>query len=126
MLTRVSILMMLGLCSAAALSPAAAQQIYQWKDAKGRTHYSSTPPSSGNYSVRGVKVAAPADVPATSAAEAKPESEQCKQARANLAVLRDSPSVQMTGADGNPRTLNDEERAAQMRLAQTILETNCK
>lgn len=123
---RLPIFLMLGFCAAAALSPAAAQQIYQWKDAQGRTHYSSTPPSSGNYSVRGVRATQAADAAATPAAEAKPESEQCKQARTNLAVLRDSPSVQMAGADGNPRTLNDEERAAQMRLAQTILETNCK
>ncbi|PJK11496.1 DUF4124 domain-containing protein [Lysobacteraceae bacterium NML120232] len=125
MFKRLPTLMMLGLCAAAAITPAAAQQIYQWKDAQGRTHYSSTPPSNGNYSIRGVRDKQP-EGNAPAAAPAKPESEQCKQARTNLAVLRDSPSVQMTGSDGNPRTLNDEERAAQMRLAQTILETNCK
>lgn len=115
---------LLALC--AALSPALAQQqqVYQWKDAQGRTHYSSTPPANGNYSVRGVRNRQPEA--AAAQPEGKSESAECKQARTNLAVLRESVSVQMTGADGQPRTLTDEERASQTRLAETILETNCK
>ncbi|MDO5610681.1 MAG: DUF4124 domain-containing protein [Pseudomonadota bacterium] len=105
-------------------SNAAAQQVYQWKDAQGRTHYSSTPPKSGNYQVRGVG-AQPSAQP-SAPTESKAESAQCKQARANLGVLRAGGPVQMNDGDGTPRMLSDEQRAAQIKLAETVLETNCK
>lgn len=105
-------------------SDAAAQQVYQWKDAQGRTHYSGTPPKSGTYQVRGVG-AQPTAEPGKPV-DAKTESAQCKQARANLGVLRAGGPVQMSDTDGTPRILNDEQRAAQIKLAETVLETNCK
>lgn len=102
------------------------QQVYQWKDAQGRTHYSSTPPSNGRYGVRQVSNRASTPVQAAETAPAaKPESEQCRQARANLAVLGGGGSVQMTAADGSQRTLSDEERAAQARIAETVIANAC-
>ncbi len=106
-----------------AASTASAQQVYQWKDAQGRTHYSGTPPKSGNYQVRGVGAQPSAE--ASKPAESKSESAQCKQARANLGVLRAGGPVQMNDSDGTPRMLSDEQRAAQIKLAETVLETNC-
>ncbi len=122
---------LLGLAAAIALAPVAPdalaqQKVYQWKDAQGRTHYSSAPPSRGEYSVRGVRAATPT-APAAAPAAA-PETEQCRQARANLAILRNNAEVQMdTDGDGKPdRVLDAEQRNAQIKLAETILETNCK
>ena len=127
-----STFVMFGLLAAIALAPIAPdahaqQKVYQWKDAQGRTHYSSAPPSRGEYSVRGVRATIPA-APATEPAAAAAETEQCRQARANLAILRNNAEVQMdTDGDGKPdRVLDAEQRSAQIKLAETILETNCK
>ena len=110
---------------ASPLQADAQQRVYQWKDAQGRTQYSGTPPRAGTaYTVRGTSGAAPAAEAAPQAAPA--ESAQCKQARANLTMLRGNGPVQMAGADGAPsRLLNDQERAAQARIAEAVLEANC-
>ena len=52
----------LGLLTAGCLlaGPTVAQQkVYQWKDASGRTHYTSSPPASGKYTERGMVAPAP-------------------------------------------------------------------
>src|SRR3546814_5169256 len=41
-----------GLSLLLASSAACAQDLYQWKDANGVTHYSQTPPASGSYTER--------------------------------------------------------------------------
>ncbi|WP_158601723.1 DUF4124 domain-containing protein [Solilutibacter pythonis] len=103
----------------------AQEKVYQWRDSQGRTHYSGTPPKSGDYSVRGA--GAPAPAPMAKEEPAAPETEQCRQARANLAILKSGTPVQMKsdGEGKSSRVLDDEERAAQTRLAQTIIDTNC-
>ena len=128
---RPSAALLAGLLAAIALAPfapdaQAQQKVYQWKDAQGRTHYSSAPPSRGEYSVRGVRAATPTAAPPAPAAA--PETEQCRQARTNLAILRDNAEVRMdTDGDGKPdRLLDAQQREAQIKLAETILETNCK
>lgn len=103
--------------------PAAAQQkVYQWKDASGRMHYSSTPPASGKYTERGV-VAGPA-APATSA---QPENSQCTRARSNMAILKGSTNVRIdSDGDGKPdRLMSADEHAAQVKLAESIISTSC-
>ena len=89
----IAVLLLAGLAA-----PAAAQDVYKWKDARGVTHYGDTPPA-------GVKAtavrAAPAPAPraagvASTAAGATAgatgaapgESAQCTNARKNLALLQ--------------------------------------
>ena len=104
-------------------APGTAQQkVYQWKDASGRTHYSSTPPASGKFTVRGMVAA-----PAAPAKPATPENPQCAQARSNLAILKGSANVRIdSDGDGKPdRLMNPEEHANQVKLAESIIGTSC-
>jgi len=128
---------------AALLLPAtlAAQTVYQWKDAKGVTHYSDSPPPKGEYSNRNMRVAeskpAAATAATTAAAKAdarvadssgpKPENAACAQARLNLAHLQgDAPVGPDADGDGKPdSTLDADGRAAQARLAQDAIKANC-
>ena len=107
------------------LASAAAQaaDVYQWKDAKGVTHYGSTPPASGAYKVRSVNGTDPA-LPAA----AKPaEDPACAIARKNVEVLKGKAAVQVdSDGDGKPdKTLSDADRTAQMDLAQATLKASC-
>src|SRR3546814_317427 len=43
---------LIGLSLLLATGAACAQDLYQWKDANGITHYSQTPPASGSYTER--------------------------------------------------------------------------
>ena len=106
-------------------SAIAQQKVYQWKDAQGRTHYSSSPPASGKYTIRG-QATAPA-TPVAGTAAAKPESAQCATARSNLATLRGNSNVRIdSDGDGKPdRLMNPEEHANQVKLAESIIGTSC-
>ena len=105
----------------------AQQKVYQWKDAKGRTHYSSAPPASGTFTVRGVKAGPATPPPATTASATKPEAAQCKQAKGNLEILRGNANVRIdSDGDGQPdRLLNPDEHAAQVKLAESIIGVSC-
>lgn len=100
----------------------AQQKVYQWKDASGRTHYSSTPPASGKYTERG-HIAAP-PVPAK---PAQAENPQCTRARGNLGILKGNTNVRIdTDGDGTPdRLMSPEEHATQVKLAESIISTSC-
>ena len=117
----------LGLCAAGLLligTATAQQKVYQWKDAQGRMHYSSSPPPSGKFTVRG----AVAGSPATAVAKpAVPENVQCKQARSNLSVLKGSSNVQIdSDGDGKPdRLLSADEHANQVKLAESTIAVSC-
>ena len=140
----------LGACTAVALllaaGPLAAQTVYTWKDAKGVTHYSDSPPPKGEYSDRQVKAPAPATpaapaatastpAPATPAAAATAQNDRppmtddaiCTQARQNLANLAgDAPVGPDADGDGKPdSTLGAEDRAKQRELAQAAIAANC-
>ena len=114
-----------------AASPAAAQQVYKWKDARGVTHYSEKPPASGQYTtqeaVRDPAVAAPVTA---SAADAVPPAvdTRCTTARRNLANLQSGQPVQMdSDGDGTAdKPLTEAERSSQMELARSTLKAyNC-
>ena len=115
----------LGLLTAGCLlaGPTVAQQkVYQWKDASGRTHYTSSPPASGKYTERGMVAPAP-----VAAKPAQPENAQCTQARANLAILKASPNGRIdSDGDRKPdRLMKPDEHATQMKLAESIIGTSC-
>ncbi len=110
---------------------ASADELYQWKDANGVTHYSQTPPPSGSYSSRteSSRDAAlpPADATAETTPESPAESPQCTAARSNIALLESQTPVQQDlDGDGEPdKTLDDTERANQLELARALLKANC-
>jgi hypothetical protein len=109
------------------LASASAQAggIYQWKDAKGVTHYTDTPPPASEYKQRNIYNADP-DVPAD--AKAKPaENPACATARNNIALLNSKQNVQLdSDGDGKPdKALSEQDRANQLALAQATLNTSC-
>src|SRR3546814_4158146 len=98
---------LIGLSLLLATGAACAQDLYQWKDANGITHYSQTPPASGSYTERTESGRGPARPVETAAAEPA-EPPQCATSRANIALLEsESPVQQDTDGDGEPdRTLD--------------------
>ena len=113
----------IGLVAACVCATAFAGDVYQWKDAKGVTHYGSTPPSTGAYKIRNLNGTDPA-VPATP----KPaEDPACAIARKNVEILQGKAAVQVdSNGDGKAdKTLSDDDRANQMQLAQATLKANC-
>lgn len=106
---------------------AQAAPVYQWKDAKGVTHYSDKPPSGENYKDRHID---PRGEPAPQAqAVGKPaEDPQCTQARRNLELLSSSNPVMQTGADGKAtgQALDETQRANQRALAEAAQKAYCR
>lgn len=113
-----------GLCLVLA-TPAFAAKVYQWKDAKGVTHYSDSPPPDQHIKGRNVTDKG-GEAPAQ---PAKPVvSANCTNARSNLAVLQGSGPVGVDeNKDGKPdRNLNDNERANRTALAEAQIKTYCE
>lgn len=111
----------------AAAATAAADDVYEWKDAGGVTHYSQTPPASGSYLKQNDSGRrAPAPSP-QSAALSPAESPQCAIARKNVELLQSDTAVQQdTDGDGKPdKTLSAEDRANQLELARAMLKADC-
>ncbi|WP_052338476.1 DUF4124 domain-containing protein [Luteimonas huabeiensis] len=125
----------LGLALALPAGSAAAQEIYQWKDASGVTHYSESPPERGDYTRRRIAqpapaqpaaaAAAPAQARTAAAAPADPRAAQCETARGNIEILSGDAPVQQDDGSGAPRTLTDAERAAQLEFAQAAARAYC-
>ncbi|GAA4853911.1 DUF4124 domain-containing protein [Luteimonas vadosa] len=120
-------------CLCLAMSVAHAQEtareVYQWKDAKGVTHYSQTPPAKGSYQQRSIRqtgVAAPTTTAAAEAATAV-ENPQCVVAKRNIAALdSDRPVGQDADGDGQPdTTMTDAQRASQRTLAEAAVKAYC-
>ena len=105
-----------------ASATAQAAGIYQWKDAKGVSHYTDTPPPDSQYKQRNIyhpDIDQPAAKPA--------ENPTCTSARKNIALLNSQQSLQMdSDGDGKPdKTLSDSDRANQLALAQATLNISC-
>lgn len=118
----------LALCLVAALTAHAQSQVYQWKDSKGVTHYSDSPPPNQQAQNRRINQYG---APAT---EATPvgqpvENAQCTMARKNLEILGNSKGQiqQDTDGDGKPdTTLDDAGRENQRALADAAVKAYCK
>jgi hypothetical protein len=104
--------------------PASAQTVYTWKDANGVTHASDNPPPGQRYQARRVTGHGQSVVETDPAA---PENEQCRTARANLALLAGSgPVLTDSDGDGKPdRPLEAQERAGQKGLAEAAVKAYC-
>lgn len=108
--------------------PLAAGELYQWKDAKGVTHYSDAPPPSGSYQNRRINDTGPrAEAAGENDAAVAPESSECSVARANLALLEsDGPLRMKSTADGEATILTAEQREAQKKMAEASIKAYCK
>ncbi|GAA4999542.1 DUF4124 domain-containing protein [Pseudoluteimonas lycopersici] len=108
-----------------ASTAAQAGGIYQWKDAKGVTHYTDTPPPDSQYKQRNIYHPESDAPPATD--KAATENPSCITARQNISKLQNSKTVQMdTDGDGKPdKTLDDKDRANQLALAQAMVNASC-
>ena len=109
-----------------AVTTVSAGDVYQWKDAKGVTHYSQTPPAQGKFQSRTMYQRQPAVVNETTAA-APTESPQCTTARNNIDLIQSGAKLKMdSDGDGKPdRDLSDSDREKQLQIAQTVARVNC-
>ena len=116
----------LALLLAATSTPAFAQKVYQWKDAKGVTHYSDSPPPSQQFQDRRIDNRGE-PVPQDVAAGKSVESPQCISARLNLSLLAGKSALQQdTDGDGKPdKVLGEEDRANQRNLADAAVKAYC-
>lgn len=98
--------------------------IYQWKDAKGVTHYTDTPPPGSEYKQRRLYNEDP-ELPANAAAKPA-ENPNCAAARYNVALLNSKQGVKFdSDGDGKPdKALSDNDRSSQLALAQATLNAN--
>jgi hypothetical protein len=114
----------LALALAAAATPAIAQQrVYQWKDANGVTHYTDVAPKQ-SHQTRDIEVQDGRPAAATAKAA---ESEQCTNARANVARLQAGGPIGIdTSGDGKPdRNMTADEHKAQLELNQAAVKAFC-
>ncbi|HSD17090.1 MAG TPA: DUF4124 domain-containing protein [Thermomonas sp.] len=101
----------------------AQQRVYQWKDAKGVTHYTDMPPTQA-HSSRDINNKGNAP----EITEVKPvENEQCANSRANLQKLQANQTIGVdTNGDGkSDRNLSSDERASQIELNQAAIKAYC-
>ena len=112
---------------ASACAPAFAQKVYQWKDAKGVTHYSDSPPPNQQTKDRRIDNRGEPVVEAEAVGKSV-ENPQCTTAKLNLQLLAGQNAVQQdTDGDGKPdKTLGDEDRANQRELAAATVKAYCK
>ncbi len=111
---------------ASACSAALASKVYQWKDAKGVTHYSDSPPPGDQYQDRRIDDRG-APALAASPAGKSVENPQCTTAKRNLDLLSGKTSLQMdTDNDGKPdKVLDDSSRKAQRGVAEAAIAAYC-
>ena len=111
---------------ASACTTALAGKVYQWKDAKGVTHYADSPPPSQQFQDRRIDNRGE-PVPQDVAAGKSVESPQCISARLNLSLLAGKSALQQdTDGDGKPdKVLGEEDRANQRNLADAAVKAYC-
>ncbi|WP_223494180.1 DUF4124 domain-containing protein [Stenotrophomonas indicatrix] len=108
-----------------ASTTALAGPVYKWKDAKGVTQYSETPPAGAKYETRAqARTPVAEEAAATSVA---PVPKECSTARANVALLDGGGQVMHdTDGDGKADTaLTPEQRSAQKGLAEAAIKAYC-
>ena len=99
------------------------QRVYQWKDAKGVTHYTDMPPAQ-SHSSRDINNRGSAPDLATVKAVENP---QCAASRDNLQRLQANQALGVdTNGDGkSDRNLSSDERASQIELNQAAVKAFC-
>ena len=123
---------------------ASAAQVYTWKDAEGRTHYSDQPPDGKPGSVKEIPFpaagttvpkpkAAPRDGPIGTddamAADTNPPRDpqsDCDKARADLRALYERPRPTAVGKGGKFVALDGDERATEEAELRKAIDANCR
>jgi len=99
------------------------QRVYQWKDAKGVTHYTDLPPAQSH---RSREIDNKGNAPEIATAKAV-ENPQCANSRANLQKLQANQTIGVD-ADGDgksDRNLSSDERASQIELNEAAIKAYC-
>lgn len=130
------------------IGASSAAPIYKWVDAQGVTHFTATPPASGQANVvppakqppAPPAVSAPADSAAGEsqsqeeidarvrqevAAQEKQRADYCLQLRTNLAQLRNNPRLRME-VDGEMRRLGEDERQSKISETEQAIAESCQ
>jgi hypothetical protein len=123
-----------------------AQQIYKWTDANGTVHFSQNPPKDGSYSDvtpqqpvsgawTGGSHSSRPSMPSESSSsgnnasqQAKADNEErCAKARERVSFLQEHPAHRLfvTGDDGQPARMTDEQFDQQMKDAQEAADKYC-
>ena len=139
-----------GCIAAVVFASVAAQSVYSWKDDKGVTHYSDSPPPKGAKShtvavppppppaAMAASAPAPATTvvrsgvppvvdPAAAEAAAKQRAAVCQRAQENLKVLQQDAvvGVDKDGDGKNDSVLTPDERTKQAADMQAAVTSNC-
>lgn len=124
----------------AAVAVTATAQVYKWKDAQGRMHYSDTPPPQGGSEVMNSRdipvstIATPKAPPITAKAPAAQASEVtqiqkdpkvCQEARARKSFLQTGQLARTVNEKGEVEYLSDERRQSQIAEADKAIATHC-
>jgi hypothetical protein len=105
---------------------AGAGDVYQWKDAKGVTHYSDAPPPKGQYQARDVSHRD--DEAAAASKDAAPVIDKnCALAKINLDRLKTGGDMGLdANGDGQPDApFSDAERTRQTQMAEAKIRIYC-
>ena len=127
-----------------------AQQIYRWKDANGKTHFTHTPPPNEQMLQKTLTPpsvpdapspaptnAAPAEmdyasggggseVPPASAQPQQVNVAECQEARKQLKLLASGADVAHMGSDGKPVPLEGAARAQEMQRLREFVLKSCE
>ncbi len=106
--------------------PAAAQQLYRWKDENGVVHYADQAPAGREFETRNF-VSDPEPPAAASVVEqTPPPNSRCLQARANLEVFEGSDDVSMDlDGDGVPERLDAATHARELERTRELVKVHC-
>jgi len=109
---------------ASVCSVAMASKVYQWKDARGVSHYSDSPPPGQKVQDRRVDNRGE---PIPEVAALAVENPQCITARLNLSLLSGEGALQQDiDGDGKPdKVLGADDRASQRNLADAAVKAYC-
>jgi hypothetical protein len=125
---------------------ASAQQIYKWTDANGQVHFSQNPPKQGNYqnvtpqqpvsgattgggahAVRSSWPSASSSGGSSSSDARADNEERCAKARERISFLQEKTAHRLlvTGDDGQPSRMTDEQFDQQLKDAQDAADKYC-
>lgn len=123
---------------------ASAAQVYTWKDAEGRTHYSDQPPDGKPGAVKeipfpaaGTTIPKPKALPRegrngaddalpADTAPAQDAQADCEKARADLRALYERPRRSAVGKGGKFVALDGDERATEEAELRKAIDANCR
>ena len=109
------------LCVALVVSPLQAQTVYQWKDAKGVTHYSDSPPPKG---VTARELRATKGSPAAPATPATPSTPATNVAAGSEAPKPEAAPAEVPTPPAAPQVVADKEKCALAQHNLASLQSN--